>query len=353
MVAQRDSSSINPSPVSDSPAPIGRFERWVIPPGTGLQPEPRVTYPGMIEPPQVSGIDRDTPPPRGVWGFTKRLFTQFVADEPFLLGSSLSFYTALSLAPLIVVVLTIASAIWGQQAASGQLVSQMEQVVGRQGAELAQTIIAQAGQSQQTGWAAILGAAALLFGATGVFVQLQSALNKIWDVKSKPGNGLRLFIRNRLLSLGMVLSLGFLLLVSLVASAAIHFMADSVRGSLPGGAVVWQVVTVAASIALFTLFFAALFKFLPDVKIEWRTVWMGAAVTALLFVAGKQLLALYLGRGTVGSAYGAAGSLFVLLLWVYYSSLILFFGAEFTQVYAARTGHRIDPDRYAVRESQS
>lgn len=295
--------------------------------------------------------DRSDPPPRGAWAFVKRLASQFSEDEAMTLAAAMSFYTALAMAPLIIVALSIAGAVWGQQAAGQEMISQIDRLMGEQGAQLTKQVIAKAAESQQTGWAAGIGIAMLLFAASSLFAQLQYALNRIWDVKTRPGKGLIMFIRKRVLSLGMVLAVGFLLLVSLVVSAAVHAATESVRVDLPGGEVVWQVLTLGLSLLIFTALFAAMFKALPDAEIEWRMVWIGAAVTAVLFVIGKQLIGLYLGRGTVGSTYGAAGSLLVVLVWVYYSSIIFFLGAEFTQVYSVSRGHAIVPSKNAVRES--
>jgi len=298
-------------------------------------------------------VDRSQSPPRGAWGFAQRLVSQFIEDDAMTLAAAIAFYTALSLAPIIVIILALAGAVWGQEAASKGLIGEIDQLVGRSGAELTEQVIEEAAKSEQTGLAAVIGIATLLFAATTLFAQLQYSLNRIWDVKPKPGRGLLTFLRKRLLSLGMVLALGFLLLVSLAASAGIHAATQMIRGDLPGQDWIWQAVNIAASFVVFTLVFAAMYKALPDAKVWWRTVWVGAAVTAALFIVGKQLIGLYLGRGSVGSAYGAAGSLLVVLAWVYYSSLIFFFGAEFTQVYAARTGHEIEPSKNAVRESRS
>ena len=296
------------------------------------------------------GSEERSEAPRSIRSFAKRLLTQFGEDDAMTLAAAIAFYTALSLAPIVVIVLAVVGLIWGEQASSGQLVGQIDQMVGRQGAELTQQVIAYAAESRQTGWAAAIGVAMLVFAATGVFAQLQYALNRIWDVKAKPGMSVIIFIRRRLLSIGMILVIGFLLIVSLVASAAIHALTESVRINLPGEDLLWQGVSIGASLLIFTAVFAAMFKVLPDVEISWRTVWIGAAVTAVLFVIGKQLIGLYLGRGSVGSAYGAAGSLLVVLVWVYYSAIIFFFGAEFTQVYAASRGHRVEPSKFAVPE---
>jgi membrane protein len=205
-------------------------------------------------------------------------------------------------------------------------------------------MVQSAAQNRSTGvMATILGTAALLFGATGVFGELQDSLNTIWEVKPKPGRGWRGLVQDRLLSVGMVLAVAFLLVVSLVVSATLAAVGTFVGGYVGALAPVWHAIDVLVSVAVLTALFAAIFKWLPDVHIAWRDVWIGAAVTAILFTLGKLLIGLYLGRSSVTSVYGAAGSLVILLLWVYYSAQILFFGAELTQVWANQYGSRVVP----------
>ena len=201
--------------------------------------------------------------------------------------------------------------------------------------------------------ATVISVIILLFGASGVFGQLQASLNRIWGVKPKPGRGVLGMIQDRLLSFGFTLVVGFLLLVSLLLTAGIALVADLAGGLMPASETLTQLLNFVLSLAIITLLFAMIFKFLPDAKIAWRDVWIGAFLTALLFTVGKFALGLYLGKSSVASSYGAAGSLIVLLLWVYYSSLILFFGAEFTQVYANRFGSRVAPADNAVPVHQS
>ena len=197
--------------------------------------------------------------------------------------------------------------------------------------------------------ATVVGIALALFGASGVFGQLQDALNTIWGVKAKPGKGVWGFLRVRFLSFGMVAGICFLLLVSLILEGALKLWSHYVQSVLPGGIVVSLTIYLIFDFAVIVLLFAMIFKFLPDARIQWRDVWIGAVLTALFFGIGKWALGLYLSSGAAGSAYGAASSLITLLLWVYYSSQILLFGAEFTQVYADRTGRRIEPADHAVR----
>jgi membrane protein len=282
------------------------------------------------------------------FGLIKESFKEWKEDGALDLGAALAYYTIFSLAPMLLIATGVAGLVWGREAVQGQLVGQMQGLVGSQGAEAIQTMIANAGKHDSGVLATILGFVTILFGATGVFVQLQNALNRVWDVEPKPGGGVWGFVRNRLLSFGMILGIGFLLLVSLVISAAMGAVdqwADSLGGA---GHVLARITAFVVSFAVITFLFAMIYKFLPDVKIQWRDVWIGAAVTALLFTVGKFLIGLYLAKSTVASTYGAAGSLVILLLWTYYSAQIVFLGAEFTQVYASRYGSRIEPADNAV-----
>jgi membrane protein len=226
---------------------------------------------------------------------------------------------------------------------------QLSSLVGREAGEAVKTVAESAEKKPSIGnIAGILSLVALLFSATGVFAQLQHAMNIVWNVEAKPGNGIMSFIRTRLVSLGMLATIGFLLLVSLVVSAGLSAVLGKFGDSLPGAAIVWRILELAVSLLIFGLLFGAIFKVLPDVKIDWKNVVVGALITAVMFTIGKTLIGLYLGRSSTASAYGAAGSLLVLLTWVYYSSLILFFGAEVTQVWAKRHGRVIAPDEHST-----
>ncbi|HYG62220.1 MAG TPA: YihY/virulence factor BrkB family protein [Thermoanaerobaculia bacterium] len=282
----------------------------------------------------------------------KETFQEWKDDDALQLGAALAYYTIFSLAPMLLVVIAVAGLVWQREAVQGEIVHQIQGLVGQQGAEAIQTMIANAGrQGEKSGiLATIIAVATILFGATGVFTQLQSSLNHIWDVEPKPGAGVRGLLKTRLLSFGMILAIGFLLLVSLVVSTALAAVGTYMTSLLPAGAeILMKALTFAVSFAVITVLFAMMYRFLPDVKIAWRDVWVGATVTALLFTIGKFLIGLYLGNSSVASTFGAAGSVIVLLLWIYYSTQILFFGAEFTQVYATRYGSRIEPDKDAVR----
>lgn len=287
---------------------------------------------------------------RTAWTIVKRVYSGFVGDNVMRLSAALAFYTALSLAPLSVIVLAILGSVYGIDAARSELLEQIRRLVGADGARVLEEVLARSDLQQGSGPAALIGAAALVLAATTVFAQLQDALNIIWHVRPAPGrrSDIVAWMRKRLLSLGVVLGIVFLMVVSLVASAAISFlMQQGDRLDLDPSAL-WRILNLALSLLLFTLVFAAIFKWLPDVKACWHHVWLGAGVTSVLFAAGKELIGIYLGRGGVGSAYGAAGSLFIFLLWTYYSATIVFLGAEFTRAWATRRGHPVPPADHAV-----
>ncbi len=242
----------------------------------------------------------------------------------------------------------IAGFVFGRDAAQGEIVQQINGLVGEQGAQAIEMGLANADKPQFGSIASIISLLILLIGASGVFAQLQEALNTVWNVKTKPNLGIWQFIRKRLLSFGMVLAIGFLLLVSLILSAMLSGIGKLQINLLPGFTPLWQLLNFVISFGLIVLLFALIYKYLPDVKIRWQDVWVGAIITALLFTIGKFLIGLYLGRGSLGSAYGAAGSLIVFLAWVFYSAQILLFGAEFTQVYTRKYGTKIRPNKHAV-----
>jgi membrane protein len=281
---------------------------------------------------------------RAVWQFSKDVVYQWVEDQPFQLASSLSYYTLFSLAPLLIIAISVAGLAFGREAAQNQIVETIQGIVGQESAQTIQGMIQRASNKPATGIVStVLGIVALLFGAGGVVGQLQTSLNTIWGVAPKPGQGVWGFIRQRFISFALVLAIGFLLLVSLVVSAALAGLTNLLGILLGGIAFVAHAVDILISFGSITFLFAIIYKFLPDVRIHWKDVWVGAALTALLFSVGKFLIGLYLGTSGVTSAYGAAGSIITVLLWVYYSSLIFFLGAEFTQVYASRYGSGVVP----------
>jgi len=281
------------------------------------------------------------------WGLIKQTVTDWLDDKAPRLGAALAFYSVLSLAPLLVIVLAIAGFVFDEEAARGEIVSQIEGLVGHDGAQAIQDLIVHAQRPAEGILATLLGTITLLLGASGVFGELQDSLNTIWEVRPKPGRGIWGMIRDRFFSFAMVLGTAFLLIVSLVVSATLAAAGNFATELMPAWEVILPLIGMVISFAIITLLFAAIFKFVPDVRIAWRDVWIGAIVTAALFSLGKYALGLYLGRSGVSSAYGAAGSLVVLVIWVYYSAQILFFDAELTQVYARSRGSDIVPSRNA------
>ncbi|MEC4985281.1 MAG: YihY/virulence factor BrkB family protein [Oscillatoria sp. PMC 1076.18] len=283
----------------------------------------------------------------------KETFQEWQEDKTPRLAAALAYYTVFSLAPLLIIAIAIAGAIFGEEAARGEIVGQIQGLVGQNGAEVIQTAIENANQPDLRNTASLISVIVLLFGASGVFAQLQDALNTVWEVKPKPGRGIKNFIRKRILSFSAVLGIGFLLMVSLVINAALAGLSTYLSDLVPGIDFLWQIVNFVLSFTIITFLFALLYKYLPDVHIKWNDVWIGAAITSLLFTIGKFVLGAYLGGGSFGSAYGAAGSLVIVLAWVYYSAQILFFGAEFTQVYARRYGSQIVPDKHSMRVTEA
>jgi membrane protein len=271
--------------------------------------------------------------------------SEWVNDKAPRLGAALAYYAIFSIAPLLVIAIAIAGMVLGEEAAQGQISAQVQNLVGTQGGEAVETMVKSANKPGAGTIGSALGIGMLLFGAAALFGQLQDALNTIWEVQPKPGRGAWGFVRDRFLSLTMVLGVAFLLLVSLIVSSALAAV-----GTLLGD---WQtgtvglIVTTSLDVVVVTVLFALIYKYLPDAVIAWRDVWFGAAVTAVMFSLGKFLIGLYLGRAGVGSAYGAAGSLAVLLVWLYYASQIFLFGAELTKAYANHLGSRITPKPYA------
>lgn len=290
--------------------------------------------------------------PRALFELLKETYNDWSEDKASRLAAALAYYTAFSVAPLLLITIAIAGLVFGREAAQGQVYAQLEGLLGSGAASAIQTGIAQSGQTGAGTISAIIGIATLIWSASNVFAQLQEALNTVWEVQPDPNAGILATLKRRFLSMTMVLGIGFLLLVSLVLSAAISAVGNFFGNLLPGGAILWQAVNFLLSLALITLLFAAIYKILPDATVDWGDVWIGAVVTALLFTVGKLLIGLYLGHASVGSTFGAAGSLLVFLVWVYYSAQILFFGAEFTQVYARRYGSRIVPAEGAVSVSE-
>ena len=284
-----------------------------------------------------------------LWELLRDAVVAFFDESPFQHAAALSFYTLLSLSPLVLVVVGVTGLVWSEEIVRAQLLAELERMVGPAGAETVGTILTHAVERGRNLTSVAIGFALLLFGATTVFGQLQTSLNDIWGVKAAPSRrAIWSFIRTRLLSLAIVVVLGFLLLVSLVITAAVTALHEYLAHLVPAGAEVWRALNFVVSLGVVTVLIALIFKFLPDVEIGWPYVWFGAVVTSALFAVGRFLIGFYLGHASVASSYGAAGSLVVFLLWVYYSSLILLFGAELTEVHARRSGAAIVPAPHAV-----
>lgn len=284
-----------------------------------------------------------------IFTLLKETVDEWNKDKASRLAAALAYYTVFSLSPLLIIAIAIAGAIFGEEAARGEIVGQIQGLVGKDGAEFIQTAIESAAKpTEGGGFASAISVVVLLFGASGVFAQLQDALNTIWEVQPDPKAGAGGFIRARFLAFSMVLGIGFLLLVSLLLSAGLSGVVAYLGNLFPIISSLLQVANFVLGFIVTTVLFGLIYKFLPDVKITWSDVLIGAAMTSLLFSIGRYALGLYLGNSSFGSTYGAAGSLVIILAWVYYAAQILFFGAEFTQVYARRYGSQIVPDKNAI-----
>jgi len=279
-----------------------------------------------------------------LWQAANRMFE----DDAFPLAAALAYYSLLSMAPLLLVAVAIAGIFFADGQVQAQLVEEMRRLVGEAGAALTQTVIENTGGGQRSSWSLALGALLTLFGATAVFGQLQYALNRVWRVQAAPRADLIMsFLKQRILSFALVLSVGFLLMVSLIISAVLGALHKYLDTRLADAAFFWNGLDLVISFTLATALIAMLFKYLPDAEIEWRDTWLGAVITAGLFIVGKQVIGLYLGQTTVASSYGAAASVVIFMIWVYYAALILLFGAEITQAVAARRGALVVPTENA------
>jgi membrane protein len=286
-----------------------------------------------------------------IFGLFRVTFNEWLEDKAPQLAAALAYYTVFSLAPLILLLLTIVGVVFRHDPAGAweKITQQMSYFLDHSAVEMVRQIAQQASQPTKSVWASVIGIALALFGASGVFGQLQDALNTIWGVKAKPGAGIWAFVRARFLSFAMVAGVCFLLLTSLAIESLLQAVFHDLQTSFPGGGFVALSAYFIFDFLVVAVLFAMIFRFLPDAKIRWRDVWVGAGLTAAFFLIGKWALGLYLGSGAAGSAYGAASSLITLLFWVYYSAQILLFGAEFTQVYTNQFGSPVEPEEYAVR----
>ena len=287
---------------------------------------------------------------RASWDVLRQTVLNFFQDDSFSDASSIAFYTIFSLPAILIISLSVGAAVYEKDVVQQELINQVGRMIGKESAADIEQILINASLDATGTLAKIVGIATLIFSATTVFISLQTSLNKIWGIKPKPERGIIKFALNRLLSLTMVISIGFLLLVSLVIDAVLMVVQNSLTKILAG----WTLYLVGAlnigiSLALITFIFAILFKVLPDAKIKWKDVWVGSIVTTIFFALGKYLIRFYLGNSSVNSAYGAAGSLVIILIWVYYSTVIFLFGAELTSVYAEKLGSDIQPYHNAVK----
>lgn len=276
-------------------------------------------------------------------------FIQFFDREPFRNSAVIAYYTIFSLPGLLVIVINLAGYFFGDEAVTNRISQQIQGLVGGNAAKDIEAIIANASGNKGVTWSSLMGLATLLFGATGVFYQLQQILNLIWQVKPLPQKKIVKLIMDRVFSFGLIIVVGFLLLVSLMLSAALSILSEWVAAHLSESLnFVFKILDFSVSLAVITLLFAAIFKFLPDAEIRWKDVWVGALMTAILFVMAKIGLGVYFGNSDPASTYGAAGSIILIMLWVTYAGLILLFGAEFTRIYADRYGVSIVPSEFAV-----
>lgn len=302
---------------------------------------------------QPDGPSTPKSPNAGVMALAKTSVSRFMDDDCMTMAAALAYYTTFSIPPLLLIIIAIAGLVFGREAVQHQIVDQIQALIGAGPAQQVGSIVQNAGQQSGKGvLSAVLGVLALLFGATGAFTQLQSSLDRIWRVKPDPQvGGIRNFVGQRVLSLGMILAIAFLLIVSLAVSAALSAFGTFVAGYLPQGfsGPLLQVLAQIGSLAIIAALFAAMFKVLPDAKNGWRHAWTGAIITAILFTVGKYLIGVYLGHSSTASAYGAAGSLVLIVLWIYYSSLIVLFGAEFTVVRTEAKSGAVEPKPGAVK----
>jgi membrane protein len=287
--------------------------------------------------------------PRALWSLTRESVSRFSQDFAPSMGAALAYYTIFSIAPLLIIAIAVAGFVFGENAARGEVFAQLRGLIGDQGAAAIEATVKSASQTGSGTFAAIAGIVILLLGATSVFAELQSDLDRIWDSPKPEKPGIWGMLRGRVLSFGMVLGIGFLLLVSLLLSAALSALGHVWRGALPGGDMFVQVINFIVGFLIITGLFALIYKVLPRCDIDWADVWIGATVTSLLFSIGKSLIGLYLGRSSVASSFGAAGSLVIVLLWVYYSAQIFLLGAEFTRTYSYRHGTRKDATKGATQ----
>lgn len=280
----------------------------------------------------------------------KTAATDFMDDQGMKLSAALSYYTIFSLAPMLLVMITVLSVFFGRDAIQGQVFGQISGLVGADAAIQLQDILKNAELSNKSGVAAAIGIGTLLIGATGVFAEIQSSINYIWSIEARPEKGWLKYLKTRLISFSLILALGFLLIVTLGVNALVDLLSAQLEKYFSEASIIFfYILNVAIALAIITILFAVIFKILPDGKLRWKECFVGAGFTAVLFGAGKFLISFYIGQSDLGATYGASASIIILLSWVYYSSIILYFGAEFTKVYANSDGTHIIPSEHAVR----
>jgi len=276
-------------------------------------------------------------------------YKQWMDDEPFRLSAIVAYYAVLSLPALLIIILNVVGSIWGTEIVQGELTNEFTAALGKDTALAIESMIAESSNQKRNTISSIIGIGTLLFGATGVFYQLKISLNEIWGIKPDQKAFLKRIVIDRARSFAFILVIGFLLLISFILTTAVTALSNVISSQLPEIFIfLAYTIDTIVSLGIITLLFALMFRYLPDSKVRWKTVWIGALLTAVLFVLGKLLLSLYFAQMEPGSTYGAAGSIVLILLWVSYSCLILFFGAEFTNVYAERYGHGIQPSDIAI-----
>lgn len=284
-----------------------------------------------------------------IWYLLKTTFLEFIEDDAIKLSAALSYYTIFALPPLLIIIITICGFFFGEDAVTGQLYGQINELVGNDAAKQIQEAIKNVQLSDSNVFVTIFGIIMLLIGASGVFAEIQSSINYIWGLRAKPNKGFKKFVQNRLMSFSMIVSVGFLMLVSLMLNAVLDILNARLKIYFPESTVYFfYVLNILIVLGSITLLFAIIFRTLPDGNIKWKDAFIGAGCTSLLFMIGKFGIGFYLGNSTIGSVYGAAGSVIIILVWVYYSAIILYFGAEFTKVYAKSYGGNISPNAYSV-----
>jgi len=283
------------------------------------------------------------------WYLLKRTFLEFIEDDAIKLSAALSYYTIFALPPLLIIIITICGFFFGEEAVTGQLYGQINELVGNDAAKQIQEAIKNVQLSDSNVFVTVFGVIMLLIGASGVFAEIQSSINYIWGLRAKPNKGLRKFIQNRLMSFSMIVSVGFLMLVSLILNATLDILNVRLKIYFPESTVyLFYVINILIVLGSIALLFAIIFRTLPDGNIKWKDAFIGAGFTSILFMIGKFAIGFYLGSSTIANVYGAAGSVVIILVWVYYSAIILYFGAEFTKVYAKTFGGNIFPNDYSV-----